>query len=1044
MNRIITILCLLSFFLSFGQNTVPPVKKKSNGSMKITPDPNKNNGNGNAQQTSTSSTTSIGNKNAITVIIDHSGSMSGAPLNAANNSSLIIVDLIDLWGKKLFPKQLGDINFQYLEFGGTGESNVLHKLGKITNSKTLRNKITSSNTKYGGTDFSSGIEQALSELNGKKLNNKTIFLTDAGDQGNGPSATQGYYDDLVDTKFIIYNDSNSSVSNKGWLKAVPNGSEFHVDSEYEVLSLFVKTLFEFVDDINYYLVRQGSQRVDIGKPFNLSKHTSNKENLLVLSKPQGANLEIEKIVSPTGNIVPKKSYSLYDTKTFFNLILNDSLPSGDYKIFFKKTSRSHDLFYINFEKCNIFLNLETSPKVVSSQCFIENSSVNFNFKYWDSDANKEITYPDFLNHSAYHYKIANNVFDKTGKGANGLSFSHSFPLGSAGSYEVWTTWSYNEEKMRIHNKPPLSLLSSFCITQQGVLVQLDYDTSQTWEGRQIVFKATLLDKSQSIVNSVNKLYLNTGNETIVLKQDSINKTIYHGVLDYVKGDTQYSLTLDNRNSTYAFAFDKNSKTSFLGKKRKVQVTYSGKDYNAAKQKNTADFFSKVKYIFSSKDIPVRQYKFSGQDIIIPYHLPYYESVHDSVQFTFSLNKTFPDEEVSLTFKSDSLKYTYPKKNVAKNGLWGMFSSKSDYRDAITVNLNLIDSINLKTDKAFQTSTITKKKGEMFFEKPLYAEPEFTVNATVSFSINNSDREITLDTTNIKLDVVTSSVNKFYVLTKWTVYKTLCLIIIIILLFLYSILYMISKKKCNQKVKLWKRLNNTDLSQIQDLWSEPAKHHRCNVKLELPVLLKNAFKDGNDAPSKDALIQWINSDISDNIKEIKKRICYRSIFYKVKLPIKVLYILFFPIAILIDLSRNAFELDKSVINNRKFVEYVQSVDNASIPNIPSEWSFSNTSKILITFNTPTKDAIRLRHISYHSKIAELTISESYVSILALNASLSVFKSRGNTEFLTIGKRFTSRKYVDEIKFIVNDEIEFTIENIDYESSSCNINSHLINH
>jgi hypothetical protein len=1042
MNKIITVLCILSFLLSNAQNIVPPVKR-SNGKMKITPDPNRNGGKGNTLNSS-GTVSSTGNKNAITVIVDHSGSMTGAPLNAANNSSLIMVDLIDLWGEKLFPKQLGKINFQYIEFGGAGEYNVLHSLGRIKNSKSLRTKIISSNTKFGGTDFSSGIEPALSQLKGKKLNNKTIFLTDAGDQGNGSSSIQGYYNDLVDTKFIIYNAPGASVSAKGWLKALPNGSEFHVDSEYEVLSLFVKTLFEFVDDINEYLVRQGSQRVDINKPFNFFKHTNDKEHLLILSKPKVSNLEVEKIVGPSGNSIPQTKYSLYSTQTFFNIILKDSLPSGEYKVFFKNANRSNDLFYINFEKCNIYLNLDTSPKVSQGSCFIENSAVNFNFKYWDMNNDTEILYPDFLSHSAYHYKIANNVFDKTGKATVGLSFSHSFPIGSAGSYEVWTAWSYNEEKMRIHDSPPLSLIANFCITKQGVLVQLDYDDSQTWEGRQIVFKAKILNVNQAIINNVKKLYLNTGHEVIELEQDSMQKNAYEGILDYVKGGRQYSLTLENRNNTYAFAFDKNSKTSFLGKKRQLQVTYIGKDYDAYKQKNTTSFLDKVKYIFSSKEIPVKKYTFKGHDIRIPYQLPYYKYVKDSVTFVFTLNKVFSNEQVVLNFESDSLTYTYPKNKVAKNGLWGIFSTLSNYQDAVSVNLSLADSIKLNDDEANLTATIIKKKGEIYIEKPLYVAPKFIANGNIEFSIDNGKRIIPLDTTNIQLDIVTSPINKFYVLTKWTVYWTLSLILTLLLLLVYFVLYVRAKTKCNQKVKLWRRLNNSDLSLIEDLWSEPSKHHKCNTKLELPAALKNAFIYENNLPSKQVLIKWVKSDESENIKEIKKRFCYLSLFYKGSVPVKILYLLVLPIAILIDLSRNAFEMDSSIIKNKVFLDYVRCVENASIPNIPSEWNFSNTNRALITFNTSDSNAIRLRHISYHSKIAEVVMVESYISILALNASLNVINSQGATEFLTIGKRFTSRKYIDEVKFIVNDEIEFIVENIDYETSSFSIKTHLINH
>jgi hypothetical protein len=1041
MRKAIILLFLITYITCIGQNVVPPVKKKSSGTLSITPNPNKN---GKGQNNTSQTLATTGNQNSVTVIIDHSGSMNGIPLKAAKSSSQILVDLINLWGDKLFQNKIGNINFQYIEFGGKGEFNVLKKLGKITDSNQLGKKIANSSTSYGGTDFSSGMEPALTQLNGKNLNNKTIFLTDAGDGGAGPSSVKDYYKNLGDTKFIIYRNSGSSVNQKGWLNIVPNSSEFHVDNEYEVLSLFVKTLFEFVDDINHYLVRQGSQNVDIGKPFKIVKHSKKKRNLLIVSKPYGSSLSVEKIVDPFGKEVSKNSYTLYDAKTFFNIELHDSLVDGEYQIFFNNSTRSYNLYYISFERANIYLKLSTLPQLASKECFIENSSVNFNFKYWDSDEDKEIDYPDFLSHSAYHYKIENNVFDETGSGKNGLSFSHSFPYGSSGAYQVLTSWSYNEEKMKLYNNPPLSLSSNFCISPNGSLIHLDYNENETWEGRQLLFTATMIDDDQFILNNTKKLYLKTGYQTIVLKQDATNRTEYKGSLDYVKGNTQYSLGIENRDSRFVFALDKETKTSFLGKKRELIVTYKGKDYEHQKQKNVSTLFGRIKYVLSSKNVPIKEYKFRGTDIVIPYYLPYYDPVDDQVQFSFGLNKIFPDEKASLVFSSDSIQYTYPKDSVLVGGAWGMFSQEKSYSDAVTVKLFLKDSTSLvKGGLAIRNVGITKREGEMYFDKPLYKEPRFITNSSIRLSINNKQRIINLDQTNVRLDITTSEINKFYVITKWNVYKILLLILILFLLFVYGLLFIISKKKCNQKIKLWNRLKNNELSRLKDLWSEPSKHYRCNSKLELPSQLKNAFVDtSNKTVSKNALIEWIQSEVSSNHKEIRRKFCYRSIVRTSKIYWKVVYFIFLPISILVDLARNAFELDRRTIKNKDFLEYVQRVEDATIPNIPSEWSFKNTSRIALSFNIQDENAIRLRHISYYGKIAEITIVENHINIHALSSSINIDTTQGNSKFLTTGKQFSSKKGVESLKFSVNDEIEFTLEIDDYETKACTLNCYSI--
>jgi len=1048
----ILLLMLLSTIMTFGQNTVPPVKRESSGTMKIAPDPNKNNQRSSATSTNSSSSnsttqqsTTASDQNSISLIIDHSGSMNGLPLQAAKNSSIILIDLIELWGQRLFPQKIGNISFQYIQFGGTGEHNVLFNLSKISNANQLRSDIINSTTNYGGTDFSSGIDPALDQLKGKNFNNKTIFLTDGGDVGSGPNQNGGFYDDLIDTKFIIYNSPNTTVQQQGWLGTVPNGSEYHVDSEYEVLSIFVKTLFEFVDDIDYYLVRQGKQNINKGIPFKIIKHTPDKENMLILSKPANTNLEIEKIVSPTGNDLSQNDYSIYSAQTFYNIFLNDSLPNGEYQIVFKNSSisQSHDIFYIDFERCNIFLNLLTSPDLKAQECFLENSSVNFEFKYWDSDLDKEIDYPDFISHSAYHFQIVNNIVDNTGKGKNGLVFSYSFPFGSAGSYQAWTAWSYNEEKMRMKNSPPLSLLTEFCITKNGSLVHLEYDSTQTWEGRQLQFTATVLDSNQFVINNTKELYLKTGQNTVVLVQDSSDKGKYTGVLDYVAGDTQYSLSLENRDNRFLFAIDKSSETVFTGKKRYIKVSYHGKDFTSYSTKNINNIFKKIEYVFSSKDVPTKTYSFVGNNLTIPYYLPYYDQLDDNIEFFFSINKIFPDESVNLLFNTDSSEYEYSAKEVASGGLWGMFSRKHDYPDAVTVKLNFADSADIRPDgQLTQEFLITKKQGEMFFTEPLYKEPAFEVIGDISFQIDNSQRVINLDHTDVSIEITTSGLDKFYILTKWGLYKFLLLFFICLFLFVYTVLFLVSRYKCNQKVRLWRRLDNNDLSLLQDLWSEPVNHKKCNSKLELPEEIKVAFKNEKGIPDKKVFLQWTHSENSKTIKEIKKRICYKSAFYQSNLFYTVLHVSIFPIALFIDLFRNAFELDKSVINNKDFLQYVQTVENASVSNLPSEWSFSKQNRIIITFNQPTENSIRLRHLSYSGILAEISFFNEYITVLASGPALDVSWSNGTTNYLTSGKQISSPKHIDNCRLGINNEIEIMIENIDYDLLYCNIKCYSI--
>lgn len=1031
---ILSTFVLLFPFLMAGQDIVPPVRTENNGTMTITPNPN-------GQTRSSTSTTGTGNnQNSVTIIVDHSGSMQGAPIKAAKNSSVILIDLIDLWGKELFPQQIGNMQLQYIQFGGKGEFNELHKLGKITDMAALRRQIINSPVNYGNTDFATGFEPALRQLAGKNLNNKTIFLTDAGDNGLGADADPSKYKDLIDTKFIIYNSGNSSVERKKWLSAVPNGSEYQVGSEYEVLALFVKTLFEFVDDINYYLVRQGTQSLGQDNTFAVYKHSSDKRNMMILSKSAGTNLEIDKILDSSGKEVADTLYKVYATPTFFNIFLEDALASGEYKIVFKSSELigSHNLFYINFEKCNIFLDLETTPVLQASECFLENSSVNFNFKYWDADQNKEITYPDFLSHSAFHYKITDSIIDQTGKGNSGLVFSHSFSVGSAGSYQVWSAWSYNEEKMKHQNNPPLSLQKDFCVSVNGSLVHLAYDTLMTWEGRKLEFVANILDNNPYILDNTKVLYLNTGTQTIPLHQDTTNKQHYRGTLDYVQGNHQYILSLNNKDNRFRFALDDGSLTTFWGKKRYIRVSYSGKDYTSLKSDNLSNMIKKIRYVISNNNIPIKKYSYEGKDIVIPYYLPYYDEIDDDIQFTFGINKIFPDEIATLQFRVDSTVYSYPYENALVGGLWGVFATKRTYPDAVTVGLQVKDTVLENSYQEInQMCTLTKREGQMYFPDPLYKEPSIQINGEIAIQTING-RIVTLDNTSVKLEISTNDMDRLYVRTKWTVYKFACLCLLVFLLIVYLVLWYVSYIKNAQKIRLWKRLKKNDLSPLEDLWNDPLYNRKCAEKLEIPVELKDAFLSPGGDPSKELFLEWLHSDLSEKKGEIKKRFCYRSLFYK-NAACKIFYVLLFPLFVLIDLGRNAFELDSKVIKNKKMLEYVLAVENTNVSNIPSDWSFCGQPHIGITQLERGENNVRLRDNSHIGISVEILFYDNYLTIICKTSFVTLYLPNGKDRYLCKNQQEALPAGLTSCRVIMNDEIVLSIEDIDYETKSCVIRS-----
>lgn len=1057
LNALFRIVFLLGVYCqAHGQSTVPPVQRSGgSASMTITPDPNDTTqgqqGGGNPLPNLTSGG-GVPGSNALTVIVDHSGSMLNGALAASRNSSAILGDLIEIWGTSLYPKVFKDLQFQYIEFGDLHESNVLIPLGPIQNAAQIRQQILNSPTSYGGTDFSAGINPAVQTLM-DSLYHRTLFLTDAGDGGAGATQGAGYYAALDDIKFVIYDAANASVASKGWL-SVTNASEFHVENEFEVLSVFVQTLFEFVDNLNNYLVRQGEKKIGVGTPFVIQKHSPTESNNTIVSKPASATgIQIKEVLDPVGNVVDPPLVRIDETATFFNVVLDATLPKGDYQLVFEPStlSRTHYLDYISFERCQIELQPELSPDP-GSGCFLENSAVNFQFKYMDVVQGVQITYPDFLSHAAYRYAMIGQPMDVSGQGNQGLLFTHSFPFGTAGRYEVRSVWSYNESKLQ-QGDPKLALVEQVCVDQNGSLVRLDYDTTQTWEGREIEFTATILEPKPGM-KQIKKLPLQLGGGAeIPLRQDSANALVYRGTLDYVERGRDYVLSI-GKITNYNLAFDSTAATAFRGRERYIQITVTAKDFSALRQDvSVSNFFKRVwqSLNFVLSDLGDETFVYAGESLKIPYQLPYYEAERDSIDFVFSLNKVFPDETVRLSFQLDSTRYTYAAEDVET--LWlkvwpftalGAPKRSQDLSDAVMVQMNFTDSLTIMQPRPGQQSLwLAKRAGTMTFTEALFPEPSFAVSGNLSFGLKDgSTRTVTLPNNHTELAIETSLLDKRYTLLRWRLNRILLLFLLLFIGVLYLLPAWIGRRKNQTKVRLWRRLVRNESLLPTDLWYSPERNSACNPQLKLPDPIKAAFPDEYHQPSYAEYAAWLQTvqeleqtNRKKAASEIKSKLCYTPIYKRGGIVRAILLAPFFPIVLLLDVWRRALDRSPKVVRNADFLAYVRDVENLTIPNVPSTFSFSGEGTIRIRFQDPATNAVRLREMNVQGKVADLSFGTDQINLVAFNYALTAHWRSGESEYIAQNGRATSPKHLSEFGFEVDEKLYITVREIDFETQSC---------
>ncbi|MCC7430519.1 VWA domain-containing protein [bacterium] len=833
-------------------------------------------------------------ENSITLIVDYSESMQQQGLREAKNSTVILLDLINEW-RKLYPQEIGNLYFQFIQFGGPSEQRILFPLTKISDFEEIRSLIIDDETKFHGTDFAGGIELALSQLKKHQgLNNKTIFLTDAGDNGKGPGSNVSYAP-LGDTKFIIYGDYSLA---QNWLNAIPNSTSKNFSDEFEVTAEFVATLFEFVDEINKYLVRRGKQRVEKSLDFTTTKHGF-ENHTIIITKPN-ENIALDKIISPDGDTLIPSEYQTWEARSFVQIMLKKDLPKGPYTIKFSGLNRSYTLNYISFERCDIFFGFFPTPKLESGECFVTNSNVIFDFKYWDRTQNLPVLYDDFVNSTSCRLKMGRTDTTLPFDLFPLRNFATKFDETEIRNYEVLTSWNYNLSKLR-NNNPPLELVNEFCVTKNGNLVKVFCDTSLAWEGRELEITATLLNPGFD-PKSLNNFLIEINKHQVSLSKKSENT--FFGVLADLKPDV-YELSIPNQNG-FTFATDTTSVSKFEVKKRFLVLTLEKRKKQFEEEPG---FWQLLTDNFKTGAAEKENLRLNIlKNVSVPLDLPFSDSLSEETEIKITPNKIFPDEiaKINLQVGGDSV---FACKEVRENGFLGFFQDVNSYGDAVKVSFNIPEKMALKTGEALtQKLKITKKTGEMNFEEPLYVEPRFLTGGF----IQTGNKQVSFEPSEVIFSIKTDVSDKWVVESKKLAFSSLVYVFIAVLFFFCVGLWLINWQKFRKKYGLWQSCKKLSPEDFYNTFPE-------KIKLECK---KFAGKNSNFfLPTEDDLV--------------KEKRAFR----------------------LLVKNQEKNKFDKLIVKkcSVEFLEKLKrDVRNDNLSNVEWKFYFSNNKKIqLVTFNVETQ-------------------------------------------------------------------------------------------
>ena len=742
------LIALLSLFTaaSGAQKTVPPVQ--IGGSLQLQYPPSVP-----ATLTSRPATLPVAgvtNKQGpklLSLVVDLSTSMHGSKLLRANESIIAVLSILECWNSS-YPTELSDLHLQVIGFGSSGEVFELIPLERVTIARipALIQRIQRYQERGTGTDYSAGLEQVIQNAAANFPFHQTIFLTDGQDGGRGPQAGRDY-SALGDVHFVIFGNGSAG----DWLNALPHATQINAGQDYELSTLFVQTLFSFVDDINRYLIRRGKRRVGAGQPFVLQKHATGTAQRLLITRPS-SELQPAELRTAAGQEVPSSAYQFkLSSERFIELLLADSLAAGDYVLHFSQnTPAPVTSAYISLERCD--LELRHRPRNQASDCYLENAEATLSLDFYDAATDQVVSYPDFLPFTSVRYQVEKTSIEACGAYAKTeLAPRHVFATGTHGSYSLLTSWNYNTGKL-CADLPPLQKVDNLCVKPDGRLIELSYDTTYTWEGRRLTLEAAVRNYDSRFAKHYPHLVLSDGTDTVHLSALPGAPGRYRGRTGPLRAG-KYQFQWVPTSSVYQLAFAPGSQAQLTARKRLIRIAIDGAAIDTTALSDVRTW---------------------------PLLLPFADEHERTWPVSISLNRQFPDERVSVNVRGVLPDY--------------MLSDLP-----LTV---AFDTFGVHTLPSTHRFTVLKAATDLHLTEVLRPEPSWTVSGELLIGKGTGEERLPLRETTVVVELLTDPNDYLKVKAKRALlFLSIALTIAALLLVLFSV-WAYRRIRHRRKLSVW--------------------------------------------------------------------------------------------------------------------------------------------------------------------------------------------------------------------------------------------------
>ncbi len=410
--------------------------------------------------------------------------------------------------------------------------------------------------------------------------------------------------------------------------------------------------------------------------------------------------------------------------------------------------------------------------------------------------------------------IYNQLFEKQNP-----IFSKSF---AKGKYNIFAKWSYSKKHLTSQN---FEQIDSFETSEDGVLVNLNYNFDSIWEYKEEKILITIDKTPKKIINSIEIELISENNVVDKIILNKIEENKYEGIIPPLKANVYFMNILKSNDSNLAPS--KNSKIEFKVKPRVLT-------WEAIENGN--------KSIFEKNNIT--------KEI----ELPYFESFSFNSTFKAIISPIFENEKILITCQASG-KQNY--KEELTTYTFKLLSSTSTSEDAITSEINCPSITELtKDNNTFEIiSSLTKKEGGIDLKQltpQTYVTFNFKLISTKEFQLNDSS---------IIVNASVDSFNKTLFNAKiWALWVSLIIgLLLLLLLILFIIILNITHKR--NLYKIWARIHNTSL---KDFWD--SSDFGCLLserKLSIPSNFKNKSFDDN----REDFIKFINLNLTSDRNKI---------------------------------------------------------------------------------------------------------------------------------------------------------------------------------